>query len=141
MVSSRPTGHGPLHAVRFYQDLDSPARLACKGRRGQLAAPLTILEATPMHQDTLRSHEGQHVATVAPVPVLIETRWRFTSPGGRILACKIYETAGAFEVRVGYRDDDPLYSRRSFELDTARSTARELRLTVVAKGRFTELPA
>jgi hypothetical protein len=73
--------------------------------------------------------------------VLIETRWRFTSPSGRILTCGIYHTAGGgFEVRLSYRNEDPFYLRRSFELDTARSTARELRLTVVAKGRFTELP-
>jgi hypothetical protein len=92
-----------------------------------------------MHPDAIHSGNG-----ITPrrggVAMLIENRWRFTSPSGRILTCGIYDTAGAFEVRVSYRNESPFYARRSFEIDTARSTARELRLTVVAKGCFTELP-
>jgi hypothetical protein len=92
-----------------------------------------------MHPDAI-PHTTRTTPQRGGVAMLIENRWRFASPSGRILTCGIYDAAGAFEVRVSYRDEDPFYARRSFELDTARSTARELRLTIVAKGSFTELP-
>ncbi|HVJ24244.1 MAG TPA: hypothetical protein VM756_09955 [Burkholderiales bacterium] len=75
-----------------------------------------------------------------PTLELLETCWQFTAPSKRILSCAVYQTDIGLEVRVGYSEDDLLFSVRMPDLETARKKAAELRAAVVAKGGFTELP-
>ena len=70
---------------------------------------------------------------------LLETCWRFVGPSGRLLTCGIYRTDAGVEVRVGYGEEELVYSRLAIEIGTARETAAELRQAVIAKGGFTEL--
>jgi len=68
-----------------------------------------------------------------------EECWRFTAPSGRILGCRIYANDIDVEVRVFFDQDDALYSRRAFEIGTARAIANEWRTTVLESFRFVEL--
>lgn len=70
---------------------------------------------------------------------LLETVWRMRAPSGRVLSCGLYQTDVGLEVRVGYSELDLLYSKRVTAED-ARDVAEELRLAVVAKGGFSEVP-
>jgi hypothetical protein len=70
---------------------------------------------------------------------LLETCWRMRAPSGRILSCGVYQTAIGLEVRVGYSEEDLLYSKRAIDREDAAAICEELRRTVVAKGGFTEL--
>lgn len=67
-----------------------------------------------------------------------ESRWRAVTPTGRILACGIYDTHRGYDVRLEYVTGESVYVRSTFELDTARETADELRETVLAKPGFRE---
>lgn len=70
---------------------------------------------------------------------LLETCWRFIAPSGRTLACGIYAIgAPGLEVRVGYGDEDLLYSKIEPEIASARELAAALRATVIDKGGFKE---
>ena len=68
-----------------------------------------------------------------------ETRWRATTPSGRILVCGIYDLPRGYDVRLEYAGGESVYARSTFEIGTARQTAAELRETVLAKPGFREL--
>jgi hypothetical protein len=70
---------------------------------------------------------------------LVETAWRFTAPSGRTLSCSIFRTDVGLEIRVGYSEEDLLYSKRAVDNEHAREIAAELREAVVVKGGFTEV--
>lgn len=71
---------------------------------------------------------------------LLETLWQFVAPSKRVLACGLYATDVGIEVRVGYSEDDLLYSKRAVDEADAREIATALKRAVVEKGGFAELP-
>lgn len=83
------------------------------------------------------------VTTPSPVAYRLgkeaETRWRVLTPRGRLLICGIHETRDGYDVCVNYVSGESIYARSTFELDTARDIATELRATVLAKAGFREI--
>ena len=79
---------------------------------------------------------------VPPKPQLLETCWRFQSKQGpRIVTCGLYRVlAPGIEVRVGYSDEDLLYSTLVADLPAGRERAAALKVTVSRTGGFDELP-
>ena len=65
-------------------------------------------------------------ARLAGLAPRIETCWTLLGPSRRPLTCGIYRTDVGLEVRVGYTDRTPIYSKNENQLTAARATAVEL---------------
>ena len=76
-----------------------------------------------------------------PEPTLfrIEAAWQRRSPSGRTLDCAIYSTDIGIEVRMGYGENDPLYTRRHGDIHAAREDAVKLREEVLKEPGFSEV--
>jgi hypothetical protein len=72
----------------------------------------------------VRHEQFARMAGMAP---RIETCWALLGPSRRLLTCGIYRTDVGLEIRVGYGDRRPLYSRNAIELTAARAAAMQLR--------------
>lgn len=73
-----------------------------------------------------------------PTLFRIETAWQLRSPTCRTLDCGIYSTEIGIEVRMGYGENDPLYTRRHQDIHAAREDAAKLREEVLKEKGFSE---
>ena len=72
----------------------------------------------------------------------IEIEWRIKGLSGRVLMCAIYRTdAPGLEVRVGYDEDDVIWSQRVTDIEAGRRMAEKWRQAVLAKGGFEDADA
>ena len=71
---------------------------------------------------------------------LLEVCWRFRSPTGRVLECRLYAVATAVEVRAAFSEEDVVRTHRTINVSTARELAAEWRQALVKDGVFRELP-
>ena len=79
------------------------------------------------HLMDVRHRQLARTAGLAP---RIETCWALLGPSRRVLTCGIYRTDVGLEIRVGYGDRMPLYSRNEVEITAARAAAVQLREAV-----------
>ena len=84
----------------------------------------------------VRHEQFARSAGIAP---RIETCWALLGPSRRLLTCGIYRTDAGLEIRVGYGDRMPLYSRNESELTAARAAAMQLRDAVNHAEVFAEM--
>ena len=84
----------------------------------------------------VRHEQFARMAGMAP---RIETCWALLGPSRRLLTCGIYRTDVGLEIRVGYGDRMPLYSRNEIELTAARAAAMQLRDAVNDAEAFAEM--
>ena len=74
-------------------------------------------------------------------PGFVEMCWRMASRQHpvRILECGIYPSGAACEVRVRYRNSDPLYTKTVTDVFAGRQLVEDLKRTVIEGGAFTEV--
>lgn len=81
----------------------------------------------------------EQLARMAGAAPRIETCWALLGPSRRLLTCGIYRTDVGLEIRVGYGDRRPLFSRNEIELGAARAAAMQLRDAVNDADVFAEM--
>jgi hypothetical protein len=81
----------------------------------------------------------RQLARTAGLAPRIETCWALLGPSRRVLTCGIYRTDVGLEIRVGYGDRMPLYSRNEVEITAARAAANQLRDAVNDADVFAEV--